>query len=357
MKHHDITGVLVRPETTILATIEAIDRASLAVALIVDDSGRLLGTVVDGDVRRALMDHVDLQQSVQVILDRKANTRWARPVVAAEGTDAATMLQMFHDHSVNHLPLVDADGRVVDLVLLNDLVSDGDLPLRALIMAGGYGIRLQPLTDNTPKPMLDVDGKPILQRIVEQLSQSGVKRLHISTHYRGEQIIGHLGDGGDYGVRIDYVSESQPLGTAGALGLLGDVTEPLLVVNGDVLTRLDFKKMYEFHRECDAVVTVGIRKEQFQIPFGVVDVDGHSLIRIVEKPITTFFINAGVYLLSPAAIGCVTPGEKIDMPALIQRIIDAGHRVVTFPIREYWIDVGRMEDYERAGMAAKEGLI
>jgi NDP-sugar pyrophosphorylase family protein len=215
-------------------------------------------------------------------------------------------------------------------------------------MAGGFGTRLMPLTDGTPKPMLPVGDRPLLAHIVGQLRAAGIRQLNVTTHYKADAISEHFGNGQDYGVDIRYVHEDMPLGTAGALALVEATDQPLLVMNGDILTRVDFGAMLDFHRHHAADMTVGVRQYQFKVPYGVVETDGVMVMGVSEKPTVSNFINAGLYLINPDVQRMVPPACRFDMTELIHLAIARGLRVVCFPIREYWLDIGQLTDYERA---------
>jgi NDP-sugar pyrophosphorylase family protein len=215
-------------------------------------------------------------------------------------------------------------------------------------MAGGFGTRLRPLTNDLPKPMLPVGSKPLLELIVDQLKRAGIRRLNVATHYKGDMISEHFKDGQDFGVEIRYVKEDQPLGTAGALSLLEDSEEPLLVINGDILTRVDFREMLNFHREHKADLTIAVRQYEFNVPYGVVETDGVAVKGISEKPTVRQFINAGMYLLNPSVRRLVPNGQPYDIPDLVHRMIAEGRPVVCFPVREYWLDIGIEDQYVKA---------
>jgi len=253
-----------------------------------------------------------------------------------------------NETGIRHIPLVDDEGRVVSVVLLGDLVKEYELPLRAVVMAGGFGTRLRPLTEDLPKPMLPLGSRPLLELIVEQLRDAGIKQVNVATHYKGEIIADHFKDGQDFGVDIRYVKEDQPLGTAGALSLLEESDEPLLVINGDILTRVDFRSMHSFHREHEAELTVAVRQYEFSVPYGVVLTDGVAVTGISEKPVVRQFINAGIYLLSPSVMRLIPNGQPYDIPDLIELLIKENRPVVCFPIREYWLDIGKADQYAQA---------
>lgn len=342
---------------TLQECITVIDRTGKGIALVVDEDDRLLATITDGDIRRAILAGVELDLPVQTLLDLRDGKDGARPVTAPVGTPDAQLLHTMTELTVRHIPIVDEQGTVVDLALLSDLVREYELPLRAVVMAGGYGTRLRPLTEELPKPMLPVGSRPLLELIVEQLRQAGIRQVNVATHYKGDLIAEHFRDGRDFGIDIRYVKEDQPLGTAGALSLLEHTDEPLLVMNGDILTRVDFRSMLNFHREHEADLTVAVRQYDFRVPYGVIETDGVLVRGISEKPIVRHFINAGIYLLSPAACRMIPGGgQTYDIPDLISTLVKENRTVVSFPIREYWLDIGKRDHYNQAQADIAAGL-
>ena len=336
-------------QTPIHEVIETIDRSgAVSVALLLDDEGRLIATITDGDIRRAILAGIQIDAAVEKMLPLKATLPNPEPVIALKGIDPASALALMQACRVRQLPLVDADRRVVDVMLLVDLIEQPPDSLRAVIMAGGFGTRLRPLTDNLPKPMLPVGGRPLIERIVGQLKESGIDQIVVTTHFKPEVIVDHFGDGADFGVTMTYVQEDEPLNTGGAIGLIPDIDEPLLVINGDILTHVDFRALHDFHRDCGADMTVGVRRYLFKVPYGVIENDGTRVTRIDEKPEMSVFVNAGIYLLEPSVRKYVERGVSLSMTDLIQTVIDAGKVVVSFPVLEYWMDVGRADDYLQA---------
>ncbi len=346
---HELAALLIRADATVREAMECIDRNRQGIALVVDGEGRLTGTVTDGDARRAMLADVPLDEHVAVLLERQASAEQNRPVplTAPVGSPVAELIVLMRRYEVRQIPLVDADGRPQDIVLLHELVDVEGPPLRAVVMAGGLGTRLGELTADTPKPMLPVGDRPLLERIIEQLREAGIRHVNLTTHYRADVIADHFGDGSDHGVEIEYVSEQEPLGTAGALGLVGG-EQPILVMNGDILTRVDFRAMQRFHEEHGADMTVAVRPYRAQVPYGLVELDGSRISGIEEKPLVRGFVNAGIYLIDPGVRDFVERDERLDMPQLIERLLANGRAVVGFPLREYWLDIGRPADYERA---------
>ncbi|HEX3320318.1 MAG TPA: nucleotidyltransferase family protein [Terriglobales bacterium] len=329
------------------AVMACIDRGAKGIALVVDQHKRLIATLTDGDLRRAVLDGFVLDQPVADLLGKLESQKKTEPVTLPQGSSKETILQEMQTKAIRQIPLISMNGEVTDLAVLDELVSQPDTPVHAVVMAGGYGKRLMPLTETTPKPMLRVGERPLIERLVQQLKQAGVARVNISTHYKAEQIASHLGNGEAFGVEVEYVSEEIPLGTAGGLSLVsGD--DPLLVINGDILTALDFRALLNFHFEHGADMTVAVREYGFDVPYGVVETDGLHVTSITEKPSVKFFVNAGIYLISASARGLIPTGQHFDMPELIQTVVHSGGRVISFPIWEYWLDIGRQEDLERA---------
>jgi dTDP-glucose pyrophosphorylase len=342
-----LEDLFISPESSIRDAMERVNANALGIALVVDPERRLAATVTDGDIRRAILRGADLSLSVAALLDHAVPGPAGGPIVAPTGTPPDALLELMRHHHVRHVPLLDGERRVVGLVRLEDLVDDREV-VRAVVMAGGLGTRLRPLTEHVPKPLLPIGDRPLIDHILGQLRAGGVHHVSLTTHYKSDAFREHLGDGRRLGVEIDYLTEDVPLGTAGALALMTPWESTLLVVNGDILTRVNYRAMLDFHREHRALLTVGVRQYEVQVPFGVVDADGVNVRGINEKPLLRFFVNAGVYLLEPGLHARLSAGRRVDMTELIEGLVAAGDRVVSFPISEYWLDIGQLEDYERA---------
>ena len=349
----DINKLLLGPNCTIPEAIAQLDIGRVGIILILDQSGRLEGTVTDGDIRRAILNGNDLEGSIDKLLGLKGGSAYAKPITALVGTSESQLLATLQEHKILHLPIVDFQAKVVDLVTLSDLVPSQGLGLNAVVMAGGQGSRLRPLTEDVPKPMLPVGNRPLLELIIDQLRDSGVGHINVSVHHKSEKIIDHFGDGTNFGVSISYLTEDQPLGTVGALGLMGSPRETMLVINGDILTKIDFKAMLAYHRENDSDLTVAVQSHEIQVPYGVIECQDTWVDRVVEKPLLKFFINAGIYLLEPIVMDLIPHGKPYDMTDLIQQLLTDGKSVAAFPVIEYWADVGRHEDYQRVIEDAK----
>lgn len=336
-------NVLLTSSATILEALEIINEEALRVALVVDQEHHLIGVVTDGDIRRGLLNNFSLKDSITLVMN-------TNPTVSKVGTKREDLIDLMESTGVLSIPLLEG-GKVVGLETLHSVLSKNKHPNPVFIMAGGFGTRLRPLTDTCPKPMLKVGGVPILETVVKSFIKAGFSEFYISTHYMPEQIHQHFGDGSNFGVNITYVQEDSPLGTGGALGLLpNDIPQdlPLIMINGDVLTKTDFQQLLNFHIESDADATMCVREYDYQIPYGVINGQGNRITSMVEKPVQRFFVNAGIYVVSPRVIQSVEKNQKIDMPTLLEKHMKEREKILMFPIHEYWLDIGRMDDFSRA---------
>jgi dTDP-glucose pyrophosphorylase/CBS domain-containing protein len=356
MNHPNISELFVDLTRSIREVIEHIDRsAPISIALIVTDERRLISTITDGDVRRGILAGVSVDAPVSALLPIKALLPRSAPLTASATTEHGALLQMMRDHDVRQIPLVDDRQQVVDIVILGDLFPSQTLPLQAVVMAGGQGKRMRPLTDNVPKPMLSVGDRPLMELTLERLYNSGIRRVDVSTHYLASHIIDHFGDGSTFGIDLNYIVEERPMGTAGALGLMDTPAETILVINGDILTEVDFAAMLRYHHEQKSELTIGVRQYGIQVPYGVVECDGPNVRQLKEKPQLSFLVNAGIYLLEPSVYRSIPKDRRCDMTELIQILLDDKRPVMSFPIIEYWLDIGQPADYEQAQSDAKSG--
>lgn len=336
-------ALLVNRQTTINETIKVIDKGGQRIALVIDEAYHLLGTVTDGDIRRALLNHVDLDSPVQKIMchsPKTVNINWSTDLI----------LSTIEKYKVTQLPIVDGEYKVVGLQTVYDFLGKSRYDNPVFLVAGGLGKRLHPLTQDCPKPLLKIGNKPILELILEHFIALGFHRFYISVHFMPHMIKQHFGNGSTWGVSIQYIQEAQPLGTAGALSLLphDEIDLPVFMMNADLLTSLDFKNLLDFHYKYQGIATVGVRQYENCIPFGVIEFNGHNITSIVEKPVQRFFISAGIYVLSPEFIQKIAPSTAIDMPDLLQSYIHSGNKINMFPIHEYWLDIGQLDDFKKA---------
>jgi dTDP-glucose pyrophosphorylase len=333
---------------TIRDVVERLDQSPIKLVLVVDASGLLMATVTDGDVRRGLLAGHGLEDSVSHIARREF-------ISAGPETSAKERETKLKTHGISHLPVLDSNGRVVDLHSGLTATEQEIVPNTVVIMAGGLGMRLRPMTETIPKPMLLVAGKPVLQHIVEGLRDEGFRDIVLSINYLGHQIKQHFGDGGAWGVNISYVSEEKPLGTGGALSLLDrDFNEPLVVMNGDVLMTAKVSDLVRYHIANQAEVTVGVKVLETQIPFGVMTLEGARIVGVEEKPTYRDYVNAGLYVLDPAVLKEIPKGERFDLPSILVTRIGTP-KALAFPLHESWIDIGRPVDFDRAEQSYQVG--
>lgn len=333
----DVSNYLVRPESDLSEVIETIDRGAAQIALVVDANRKLLGVVTDGDIRRALLGGKTLASLARDVMFLSFRS-------VSNSTDKAEVFSLMRRNKLRQVPVLDDQGRVVMLFLLDDFVQPKRLSNHVVIMAGGEGKRLHPLTQSCPKPMLSIGGKPMLEIILGQCIDAGFQNFFLSVNYLKDHIKDHFGDGSRWNVRIEYLEEVQPLGTAGALSLLPERSiEPILVLNGDILTRVDYARLLEFHIEGREEATVCVREHETQIPYGVVQLGESRVLSVEEKPVLRHHVNAGIYLLNPVLLDLVPANLFFDMPQLLEKVLQNQFGVNAFPIHEQWLDVGHPE--------------
>jgi dTDP-glucose pyrophosphorylase len=328
-------------DATVSEAIAAIESGSIQVALVLD-AGRLVGIVTDGDIRRGLLRGIPLSGLATEVMNRT-------PVSAAATLSRDERLHLMRQKSIKQLPLLDGSGQLVEVETFDELLAAPNYLNPVLIMAGGLGERLGALTRDRPKPMLDVGGRPLLETIIRNVVQQGFKNIYISVNYKAEMIVDHFGDGSALGAAIQYVREAERLGTAGALGLLPEISDlPMVVTNGDILTTINYGALLDFHNATPAQATMAVREHKVHVPYGVVTASEGYLQTIREKPTESWFVSAGIYVIGRAALDHVERGVRIDMPTVLERVVANQGRVAIYPIREYWLDIGRMEDFEQA---------
>lgn len=329
-------------QATIQQAISNLDQVAVKIVLVVNEAGELEGTISDGDIRRGLLKGLDLNSLIANVIHRNAL------VVPPEMTREMVM-QLMVANKIQQIPVVDEHRHVVGLHLWDEIATP---PVRSnlmVIMAGGMGTRLRPHTENCPKPLLPVAGKPMLEHIIEHAKLEGFSHFVMAVHYLGHMIEEHFGNGEQFGVKIDYLREQTPLGTAGALGLLSPRPDAAFVVtNGDVITDIRYGELLDFHVRHDAAATMAVRVHEWQHPFGVVQTQGVEIVGFEEKPIARSHINAGVYALDPDALNALPCESRCDMPTLFERLQEQSRRTVAYPMHEPWLDVGRPEDLRHA---------
>jgi dTDP-glucose pyrophosphorylase len=345
------TEVTLNISDSLEKAIGVLHNGGLRVALVVDKKNKLLGTITDGDIRRALLKHKPMDSSVEGIMHKA-------PTVALNTDSMEVIMLKMKSRDLLHIPIVDENDILVGLETLQHLTYDKRYDNPVFLMAGGFGTRLHPLTEDIPKPLLKVGAKPILETIIDRLIKAGFHNFYISTYYKADMIHEYFGDGSFLGVNITYVVEDKPLGTAGSIGLLPRNLPnlPILMMNGDVLTKVNFEHLLDFHLKQNGIATMCIREYDVQIPFGVVSIKDQKAQKFVEKPVKKFFVNAGIYVFNQEMIGKVKAGDFIDMPDLLEQQIDEGASVNVFPIHEYWKDVGQIHEYQSVNDSFSNGF-
>ncbi len=338
----DYNKITINTNQTIREALNLIDKGTMRITIVVDSNKKLLGTLNDGDIRRAILNGYSLDETIKDIY-------YKTPTVCHINDTKEIIIQKAIKNKVYQIPIVDDDNILYDVEDLATLLVNANKRNKVVLMAGGLGTRLQPLTNETPKPLLKVGAKPILETIIENFANYGFKDIIISVNYKSEMIKEYFGDGSKFGVNIAYIEETKRLGTAGALSLLKyHINEPFFVMNGDLLTNVNFSHLLDFHSFGNAMATMCVREFKYQIPYGVIKVSNDKITSITEKPIQTFFVNAGIYLLNPKVLEHIPKDEFYDMPTLFEKLISEQKNVLSFPIHEYWLDIGQHNDFIQA---------
>jgi dTDP-glucose pyrophosphorylase len=338
----NIDNILLKPTSTIKEALKVIESGSKRIALVVDDEKKLLGTLTDGDIRRALLNNLSLNDFVESII-------FKTPITCKENYNREEILGLSLKNKLYQIPIIDDNGKLIDIIEVNELLMPKNKPNRVVLMAGGFGTRLRPLTEHTPKPMLHVGNKPILETIISNFKKYGFTNIIISVSYKAKVIEDYFKDGKEFGVNIEYIHEDKRMGTAGALSLIRDtLDETFFVMNGDLLTNVNFENMLEYHKNNHSKATMGVRAYDFQVPYGVVDIKENKIIGITEKPIHNFYVSAGIYILEPEVLNLIPENTFYDMPTLFEEVIHKNLQSVSFPISEYWLDIGQMDEFKKA---------
>ena len=338
-----IQDVVLAADATIRDAMRSLDKGSLRICLLVNEHNQLLGTVTDGDIRRGLLRDANMDDAVNLVMN-------SSPITAEQNSSREQRLQLMNQHDLTAIPIVDTGNKVVGLETLHQVIAPQKHDNPVFIMAGGFGTRLQPLTEHCPKPMLRVGDKPMLEHLINQFVEFGFHDFYISTHYLPDIIRNHFGQGENWGVSIQYVHEQEPLGTGGALGLLPASLPdmPLIMMNGDVLTKLNYAQLLRHHVNRNFDATVCVREDEHRVPFGVIETENQLITSVVEKPTYRYKINTGIYVISPKIVRSVQPSQRIDLPTLLDQHRTQGKRIGTYTSYDYWLDIGQMKDYQKA---------
>lgn len=335
-------NILLKPNSTIKEALKIIDSGAMQIALVVDKDANLIGTLSDGDIRRGLLNNLELSDTIETII-------FKTPTVCNIEDTKEMILEIAVAKKIYQIPIVDNNGKLVGIEEVDELLKAKEKSNKVVLMVGGLGTRLRPLTEHTPKPMLKVGNKPILETIILNFKKYGFTNIILCVSYKSHIIEEYFEDGSRFGVNIEYIHENKRMGTAGALSLIRDkLNESFFVMNGDLLTNINFEHMLDYHISNSSMATMGVREYDFQVPYGVVRVNGENIISIDEKPRHSFFVSGGVYVLNNEILNLIPNDEFYDMPTLFENIIRKCMKSISFPIREYWLDIGRMEEFEKA---------
>jgi len=335
--------VILKPTNTMLDAIKVLDKEALRIVIVVDENQKLIGTVTDGDIRRSIVKLHNMKTQLIEFMHIK-------PTVAFLDESETSIISKMKELDLLQLPVVDKNYKIVGLKTMQGLLENKKFDNPVLLMAGGFGRRLKPLTNNTPKPLLKIGSKPILENILDQFIDSGFHKFYISTHYKADMVKNYFGDGSNWGVSIEYIHEHEPLGTAGSLGLLPKKISklPLIVMNSDLLTKIDFEQLLEFHIDEGGEATMCVREYDFQVPYGVINANGYNITSIQEKPVQKFFVNAGIYVLNTSIFDNLSGKDYLDMTQFLERKIKDNSKVNMFPMYEYWLDIGQIDQFNQA---------
>lgn len=333
----------VQENGTVIDSMRAINEGGYQIAVIINGDGILCGVVTDGDIRRGLLRGIVMSESVSTVMN-------TNPTLATPNTDTESLRKLMHENGIRQIPIVDEMKKVLSVVTLEQLVNEKEERENSVIlMVGGLGSRLGELTEKCPKPMLKVGDKPILEIILGNFKEQGFKNFFFSVNYRSEMIEEHFGDGSAFGVNIEYIRETERMGTVGSLSLFKPKNNlPVIVMNGDLLTQVSFSRLLAHHQKQSFDACMCVRQYDYQIPFGVVHVNGYVVSRVEEKPSASCLVSAGIYVLNPKLLEMIPHGAYLDMPTFFDQLISLQNKVGVFPVHEYWLDIGRKDDFYKA---------
>lgn len=337
----DIKRVKLKQNSTIQEALRVIGKERVRLGIVVDKNDKLLGVISDSDIRKALINGKSVDESIEKIYAKN-------PLTIKENISENELLELSAKTDIYDFPVVDKKGKVISIKSIASLLGRKSISNSVVLMAGGLGTRLAPLTKDTPKPMLKVGKKPILETIIERFHAQGFSHFTLCVNYKKQIIERYFKNGKDFGVEINYTKERSKLGTAGALSLLKEMKESFIVMNADILTELNFKELLNAHRKSKAMLTMCVREFSYQVPYGVIEKKGNFISKIAEKPTQTFLVSAGIYVCEPQILSFIPKNQNLDMPELITMLLKQNAKVGSFLINDYWIDIGRMDEFNKA---------
>lgn len=337
----DIQRVKLAKNASIKEALRVIGKERVRLGIVVDSKDKLLGVISDSDIRKALIDGKSVNDSIASIYTKN-------PLTIKKNISEDELLELSSKTDIYDFPVIDEKGKVVSIKSVASVLGQKKISNAIVLMAGGLGTRLAPLTKDTPKPMLKVGKKPILETIIERLRAQGFHNFTLCVNYKKQIIEHYFEDGAKFGVAINYTKERTKLGTAGALSLLKDMDESFIVMNADILTELNFKELLSAHHENKASLTMCVREFSYQVPYGVIEKKGKLVSKITEKPTQKFLVSAGIYVCEPEVLSFIPQNKSFDMPELVQTLLQKKAKVGSYLINDYWIDIGRMDEFNRA---------
>jgi dTDP-glucose pyrophosphorylase/predicted transcriptional regulator len=344
----NLNALCIKPTATIEDAINTIENGKVKISIVIDNDKNFLGTLNDGDIRRAILKGKKLTSNIKNIYQSNA-------VYSGVNFSKQALMNICLEKEVSQIPILDKNKKLVDLFVLDDLFLKKQHKNKVVLMVGGLGSRLMPLTEEIPKPMLKVGKNPILHTIIEGFLKEGFTSFIMCLGYKSEKIKNYFKDGSSFGAKIEYIVESKRMGTAGALTLIEKkMNEPFFVMNGDILTNVNYEQLLDFHTASNAKATMCVREYDVEVPYGVVGVNNEDIVSIEEKPTHKLFVNSGIYLLNPNCINLIPDNKFYDMPSLFETLINKREKVISFPLQEYWIDIGRTSEYEQANREFKK---
>lgn len=339
-----IDNILLDPSASIIDGLKTIDTGQRRIGLVVDKAQKLLGTLTDGDVRRAILRGVNLEDPVNSIMN--FDFIYIRP-----GESRESILKLANLNKIYQIPVVDEDFLLLGIEEVSELLVPQERSNKVVLMVGGLGTRLRPLTDDIPKPLLKVGDRPILETIVKSFVKYGFREFIFSVAYKSDMIEQYFGSGERFGAKIQYIHENKRMGTAGSLSLIkNQLTDDFFVMNGDILTNVNFESLLNFHEKHNSDATMCVRQYDYEVPYGVVNVEDYDIVSIKEKPVHKFFVNAGIYMLRPCILKSIPNNTFFDMPTLFNNMIEQNKKTMSFPVMEYWLDIGGIDEYNKANI-------
>ncbi|MBW1855824.1 MAG: CBS domain-containing protein [Deltaproteobacteria bacterium] len=334
----DFNDVVVSDHSSFGETLKKMNHHNKNITLVVDKNNRLLGILTDGDIRKAILNGVTPKDNVQKAMNKT-------PFCLKPGYANGEMVRIMVENNIFHLPIVNEQKILKGIIFQQTFIRQNILLCPVVIMAGGVGSRLFPLTEDKPKPLLTISGKPMIVHILEKFRDEGAREIFICVNYKSTMIEEYLGDGSNYRVNISYINETEKLGTAGALSLLPEISSPFFVTNADVIASISLKAMYQFHLDNESTLTMAIKKDQKDVPYGTVTLEHNSIVNLSEKPSIVYYINAGIYIVDNHSVKEIPTKQFYNMTDFVSHLLSNNMKISGYLINGSWTDIGQFKDY------------